>query len=163
MAFYSIIAINKSIKLKYFKVLKKRLEDRTKIRNVRRNYLDGLLRQVFFTFRNQIYLRKVKTFVTIHYRRCQAKKIFTQLKAFAEAAAEKNGAKFEMMIRFRAQQTLRAWRLISVRQKELRRQLEIGVGMKNATVMRESFEALREACHLRRLARVRQSSIMAYV
>lgn len=52
MAFYSIIAINKQIKLKYFNVLKKRMEDRAKIRNVRRNYLDGLLRQVFFTFRN---------------------------------------------------------------------------------------------------------------
>ena len=109
MAFYSFIAINKVIKKKYFNVLKKRMVDRAKIRSVRRKYLDGLLRQVFFTLRNQIYLSKVKLFVTVQYRREQAQAILTQWRAITASASQENRAKYELMDRVRTGQMLMAW------------------------------------------------------
>lgn len=74
---FFIIAFRKAMMQKYFRVLAKRREDRSKIRQVRRGYLDKMLRSVFYQFRNVIYRRKLSYFVQTHFKRRQAQKMIS--------------------------------------------------------------------------------------
>ena len=79
IAFFSKVAIGRLILNKYFAILKKRKEERKKIKIVRRSTLDNLLRSVFYNFRNVVYRRKLTKFVIAQRRRRVAKSIIANL------------------------------------------------------------------------------------